>query len=293
LSNYKSSFFILLLLSLLSCDKKSGDLAGAVEDQTEQKPVARVGNKYLYPEDLIGITASGLSKKDSVEIIDRYINTWIKKQLLLSHVESSESFDAQAIEEKVREYRQTLMAYEFQKQYVESKLDSVVTEEEIKKYYQDHLQNFELKKNIVKGIYLKIPSNAPKLDKVSGLIRSENPVDLKELQSYALRFASSYSLGSSTWINFDVLVKESPFAAIANKVQFLKANKYSIETDGEFSYFLKISDYKTQDQVSPLGFVREQIKNIIINKRKVNLANELEDEVFSKARQGDSYDIYR
>jgi hypothetical protein len=293
LRNYKLSFFILFLLSLLSCDKKNQNLAGAVEEQTEQKPVARAGNTYLYPKDLVGITASGISKKDSLEIIDRYINTWIKKQLLLAYVNSSENFDAQAIEEKVREYRQTLMTYEFQKQYVQSKLDSVVTEEEIKKYYQEHLQNFELKKNIVKGIYLKIPSNAPKLDKVPGLIRSENPADLKELQSYALRFASSYSLGGSTWINFDMLVKESPFATVANKVQFLKANKYSSETDGGFTYFLKISDYKILDQTSPLGFVREQIKNIIINKRKVNLANELEDEVFSKARQGDSYDIYR
>lgn len=261
--------------------------------QSADGPVARVGNKYLNKAELVNIIPKGASPKDSLDIINRYISTWVKKQLLLNHVQSTKGIDQKAIEEKVDEYRQTLIAYELQKHYVQDKLDTLVTEEEIKKYYQEHLQNFELKRNIVKGIYLKVPSDAPRLEKLSALIKSNLPADGKELQSYALRFATSYSLETNTWVDFDVLVKDGLFASITNKVQFLKANKYAIDKDKEYTYFLKITDYKIQDQISPLEFVREQIKSIIINKRKVILANELEDEVFNKAKQGNHYDIYR
>ncbi|MEJ0030644.1 MAG: hypothetical protein WDO15_09865 [Bacteroidota bacterium] len=56
---------------------------------------------------------------------------------------------------------------------------------------------------------------------------------------------------------------------IPNKVQFLKSNPYYETSDAESMYFFKVDEYKISDNVSPMEFVRAEIKNIILNKRKV------------------------
>jgi hypothetical protein len=86
-------------------------------------------------------------------------------------------------------------------------------------------------------------------------------------------------------------VRNSPMAEIPNKVQFLKTNPlYEVE-DENYLYFLKVDEYRISDNVSPLEFVRDEITNIILNKRKVQLAKKLEDEVYSKALKEEEFEM--
>jgi hypothetical protein len=94
------------------------------------------------------------------------------------------------------------------------------------------------------------------------------------------------------WIEFDKLVVNSPMAEIPNKIQFLKTNPYYETSDSEHLYFLKIDNYKISDNVSPLEFVKEDIRNILLNKRKVELARALEDEVYENAVQQKNFEIF-
>ena len=94
-------------------------------------------------------------------------------------------------------------------------------------------------------------------------------------------------------MGFDELVKNSPLAEIPNKIQFLKPNPYYETSDNNFLYFLKVDSYRISDNVSPLEFVRDDIRNIILNKRKVDLAKKLEDEVYKEAQNDDDFEIYR
>ncbi len=84
----------------------------------------------------------------------------------------------------------------------------------------------------------------------------------------------------------------SPLAEIPNKVQFLRSYNYFETSDTEFLYFLKIDAYKMSDNVSPLEFVKQDIKNIILNKRKVELARKLEDEVYENAAKQNDFEIF-
>jgi hypothetical protein len=91
---------------------------------------------------------------------------------------------------------------------------------------------------------------------------------------------------------FDELVRNSPIAEIPNKVQFLKTNPYYETEDDNYLYFLKVDEYRISDNVSPLEFVRDEISNIILNKRKVELAKKLEDEVYNNALEQNDFEIY-
>ena len=74
---------LLVITSILS----SCDLFKIKDSQSEliseTPPVARVYDKYLYPEDLEGLTSEAINSSDSADIVDRYVQSWIKKQLLI------------------------------------------------------------------------------------------------------------------------------------------------------------------------------------------------------------------
>ena len=79
---------------------------------------------------------------------------------------------------------------------------------------------------------------------------------------------------------------------IPNKIQFLKENDYIESEDKDYLYFIKILEYKISDQISPLQFVKDEIENIIINKRKLKLSNQLEEKIYNQAKKNNDFKIY-
>lgn len=256
-----------------------------------RKPVARVNNVYLYQDELSGIIKPGITGEDSSAWAEAYINSWIRKQLLIKEASKKININEAELERKILDYRYSLIAYEFQSQYIRQHLDTVVGPQEIEEYYKRNIDNFILKQNIVRATYIKIPKNAPQPRKIKDLIFSTDPKDVEELKSYCLSFSVAYHLADSSWMIFDELVRNSPMEEIPNKVQFLKANPYYEDVDNNFLYFLKVIEYRISDNVSPLEFVRDEITSIILNKRKVELAKKLEDNVYNDALENEEFEI--
>lgn len=251
---------------------------------------ARVGNSVLNKADIANL---GSSREDSASVAEKFILNWIKKELLVQKATEEYNIDLSEIEQKVADYRYALISFEYQKFIIQQKLDTEVTEEEIAQYYEENKNSFILRQNILRGRYLKLNKEAQKIRAVKRWIKSERPKDKESLQEYAFQFADNYSLEDSTWLRFDDIIKNSPFSTITNKVQFLKSNRYVEEEDSLYLYLLKIYEYKISEEISPLEFVKDDIRNMIINKRKVALVKELENEIFEEAKKDEDYQIYR
>jgi len=279
--------FPVLLLSQ-SCDF----IRMKKEKSESRKPVARVNNTYLYQDELIGLTNSKTSKEDSVSRMMAYVDSWIRKQVLINEAMKNIDINEAEVERKVLEYRYSLIGYEYQNFYIKKHLNDSVSSEDIEEYYKAHLDNFILKQNIVRGAFIKVPKEAPRTKNIKELMSSRKEKDIEELRSYCLSFSSAYHLYDSSWIEFDKLAVNSPLAEIPNKIQFLKSTPYYETGDNQSLYFLKIDEYKISDNVSPLEFVKEDIKNIILNKRKVELAQKLEQEVYENAVTKKDFEIY-
>jgi len=282
-----TSFVFLFGCELLQVKSKEEN-KGLVEE-----PVARVNQDYLYKSDLEGIVVEGTSKDDSTTRVESYVKNWIREQLLIHEAKSKIDFDEADLERKVLNYRYTLIAYQYQAYYVNKHINKEVSEKEIELYYNANLDNFPLKQNIIRGKFIKLPIDAPKLNKVKKLILSSRKKDIEGLQEYCFANALNYTLVDSIWINYDDLVRGSPFAETPNTVQFLRNRRYAEVADSDFKYFLKISEYKKSDDIAPLEVVKDQIIDIIINKRKIALAENLEKEVYNEAKKQNSFEIYR
>lgn len=287
-----SRFLLCLLLSFLfvGCDfirmKKNG-----FGESENRDAVARVNNTFLYQDELMGIAALGSSKEDSAARVEAYIDSWIRKELLIQEAARKININEAEVERKILDYRYSIIAYEYQSYYIKQNLDTVFDESEIKAYYENNIDNFILKQNIVRATFIKVPKHAPKMNKLKDWIYSQDEEDRQSLKSYCLSFSVAYHISDSTWMIFDDLVRNSPLMEIPNKVQFLKSNPYFETEDENYLYFLKVDEYRISDNVSPLEFVTDEIKNIILNKRKVELAKKLEDEVYENALEDKDFEI--
>jgi hypothetical protein len=253
--------------------------------------VARVNNTFLYKDELSGIAAYGSTKEDSAARVEAYIDSWIRKELLIQEAARKININEAEVERKILDYRYSIIAYEYQSYYIKQNLDTVFDDSEIKTYYKNNVDNFILKQNIVRATFVKVPKNAPKINKLKDWVFSQDEDDKKSLKSYCLSFSVAYHIADSTWMIFDDLVRNSPLMEIPNKVQFLKANPNYETEDENYLYFLKVDEYRISDNVSPLEFVTDEIKNIILNKRKVELAKKLEDEVYENALEHKDFEI--
>lgn len=261
-------------------------------NNTKEQPIAQVYDARLMPADIKNLVAAGVSSEDSARIVGNYVETWAKTQLLYHEAAASAETDLNDIERRVSEYRYQLIAHAFLQQYINKNLDTVVTERQIREYYEANKANFELKKNIVKGLLLKISDLTPDKAKAYQWLRSQNRDDWEQLRSYALSYTQNPVISDTVWIPLADLIRNTPLQeVIKNEVQFLATRNYASATDGEYLYMLKIFDYKIADQTSPLDFVRESIRDIILNQRKMALQHQLEVSLLEKARRTDNYRV--
>ncbi|MCU0357028.1 MAG: peptidyl-prolyl cis-trans isomerase [Cyclobacteriaceae bacterium] len=256
-------------------------------------PVARVNQAYLYRDELAGIVSPGTSREDSIVRMESFINSWVRKQLLIQEAAKKININEAEIERKILDYRFSLIAYEYQTLYIKQNLDTAISTAEVEQYYKENLDNFILKQNIVRASFIKVPKTAPRTNKIKDLIFSTKDKDKAELKTYCLSFSTAYHLADSTWMVFDELVKNSPLAEIPNKVQFLKSNPYYETSDDAYLYFLKVEAYRISDNISPLEFVNADIRAIILNKRKVALARKLEEDVYNDAVNRREFELFK
>lgn len=274
------ALFPCCMLMLASC--RSG------QETQKEKPIARAGNYYLYPSDLAEITAGN---PDSVKAAKKYIENWLREMVLLIQAEKNLEENKKKFERMVENYHKSLITYQYESELVKQKLDTVVSDKEIEKYYQENKSNFELKDNIIKVIYVKVRKNAPKVDKVKEWYKSNLPKDKDALSSFCYQYAENFFIDENTWLLFDDVLKEIPIK-LYDKEQFLQNNRIIETQDSVFYYFVNIKGFMTKNSTSPLSFEKDNIRNIIINKRKVELIKKMRDDIYKEAVQNKLVEIF-
>ncbi|WP_226389534.1 peptidyl-prolyl cis-trans isomerase [Penaeicola halotolerans] len=291
-SNHLNRVIIIFITSILFSGCEFLNLKNKENPTEGRRALARVDDTYLFEDELEGLFPNSISADDSAGLTQRYVNTWVKKQLMIKEAASKIAFNEAELERKLLDYKYALMVYEYQKEYIQEQLSDAVTDEEIVQYYNDHKDNFILKQNIVRANFLKLDNKLRQRNQMERLLRSDKSSDKEKLKAESIRFANNYFLEDSTWINFDELAMNTPLINEPNKVGLLRGNKFIEVSDDNFTYYFKILQYKISDQESPLEFVKDEIRKIIINKRKVELAAKLENDVYNRAKENDDFEIF-
>lgn len=277
-----ATLLIMLFLSSCSYFKKQGP---------EAKPVAKVFDTYLYVTDLQGLVPKGSTKEDSLTIVKKYIDQWTHEQILIQQAENNLDKKQLDINKQLEDYKNSLIIYAYEQALVRQKLDTNVNDEEIQKYYDDNKKDFELKNDIVKIAYVKVAKNAPNMDKLKGWLTSTDPKDRDKLAKYCYQFAQNFFLNDDVWLMFDDVLKEIPIQT-ANPDLFLQNNRFVQIADSSNVYFLGIKGYMIKNSTSPLSFEKENIRKILLNKRKMDLIEDMKKNLYDQAVSHNNITVY-
>lgn len=275
---------VLLTVLLTACNTSGGKSSNRIA-------IARANGSYLYLDNVRDIVPSGASSKDSLDLINRHIDNWLHETLEIQKAEENLTDEQKDVESKLLAYRNSLITYTYEKELVKQRLDTIITNEEVENYYNSNKGNFELKDNIIKVIYVKVNKDAPGVKDLKKWYKSGKMKERELLADYCHQFAENFYLNDDSWLLFDDLLKEVPIQTY-NKKSFLKHNRLVEVSDSLYLYFLNIKGFKIQNSLSPLSFEEKNIKNIILNKRKLHLINQMKEDIYNDAANNNKIEIY-
>jgi len=220
--------------------------------------------------------------EDSTFFIERYMNLWIRKQLMIYHSEINLSSDLLNYEAQIADYRSSLLIYAYQQELINQNFDTSITINEISDYYNQYREKFKLVKNIFMGRYIVVDKSAPKSKKLKKWYKSNKPDDIKSLTDYCHQFAKEYYLSDSSWQYFSSINNKLP-KFITEEEYFLENTKGVWFEDQQYRHYIYIKNYQIKGSISPLSLEREKIRNVLLNKNKIQYLKQLEDELYQNA----------
>lgn len=255
-------------------------------------PVARAGEKILYYDQIPEIYRNTKSPEDSIVSINDYINSWARRELLYARaVENLSPEYKNDIESQLLDTKVNLYIYHYQHQMMLEKMDTIVSDSEIEQFYASNPDRFKLNTSIVKALFIKIPAEAPNIDRVRVWYRANDPESLRQLESYCFQFAEKFDDFGEEWISFDKLAVELP-TEIINPDEFLKRYTYYETKDSSSVYFIAIRDYRLRSSLAPYEYVKDDIKSIILNNRRFEFLKKLENDIYNDAINSNIFKKY-
>ncbi|QAA81132.1 peptidyl-prolyl cis-trans isomerase [Aequorivita sp. H23M31] len=275
--------YIALAFLLVSC--------GYFEKEPQEDVVARVNDDYLYESDIQKLVSENTSPEDSTLIVNNYITRWATQKLLIGQAKINLSGDQlDRFDRLVEEYKNDLLTDAYKNVIVGQQLDSAIGENEYKTYYEENIDNFKLNHSLLKMRFVQLPENYEGLKTVKEKFTRYDKKDKEALNGHTFQFISS-NLNDSVWIKKEVLLDALPILKTA-KDEVLKKSNFSQLQDSLGVYLVKIEDVLYPNDVAPLPYIKPTLKQIILNKRKLELIRKLETDITRDAIEHNKFEIY-
>lgn len=255
---------------------------GQEHNHKGKTPLVEVSGEFLYKEDLQAALLLNISKDDSVLFAEHYIRNWIEDALLFDKAEGNIP-DNDKISKLVENYRRALIMHTYQEELVNQKLANDISEEEINAYYEKNKELFRLDNPLVKGLFIKVPLSSPDLGNVRVWYRKNNQDVIEKLEKYSLRNAVSYDYFYDRWTSVPDVAAKIPLKVLDTDANYLDKNRNVEVKDTAFCYFLHIEDFLGKDKQKPLDFARDEIKEILINLKRVEFINKVKEDLYQRA----------
>jgi protein subunit release factor A len=210
-----------------------------------------------------------------------YVRNWVTQHLLLEKAEVNLSAEQLDVSDKLEEYRQSLLIYQYQREYIRQQMDTTVTDTELAEYYEANKDNFKLKDNIARMLFVRLPNNSKDVKKVMKLCQSDKEEDREELNAFCQQHAIKFMLMDEKWNIFNDVMLEIPEGLAGQPNALFRTGTVEV-SDSTGHYILSIKEIKARNEVAPLEFEAASIKGIILNKRKIDLVKSLEQQIFDE-----------
>lgn len=262
--------------------------AESSEEETDQV-LAKVGSKSLYITDMEGMFPEGMSGQDSSMIIEAFVGRWVREAAILNEAERNIPPDMD-INNLVRNYRASLIRTNYEKILVEQLLDSVITQEELNTFYEENQLLYELETPIVRCHFIKVPIPTPEGGQLRALWNQDASTALPELLAYSDKYAELALLNDSLWYSVDEVAAQLPEGTltsgnIGSKREFTQKGEHH-------QYYFRLFELKKRKEIAPLSYVESQARKVILHKRKLQLVEEVKEDIYQRELRDKNIEVY-
>ncbi len=252
--------------------------------------IATAGGHELYASDIASLIEPGLPEKDSLAALQSIVDTWVRKEIKTAAAEAALSGHGDDIEEMVAQYRGALLTYRYEQEWLADRLDTAVTTTQIREYYDANRDGFRLAGPIVKARIARIPAGLRQSRKLEEMFRSDREEDRSDFLNICQKNQYRTDDFSAEWTDFSIVIRQIPFPQ-SNFDDFLRTRKYYEVEDDQYKYMMAIDSYRPTGDYSPMERETGNIRKIILNKRRQALLGQLEDSLYTSARDNRSFEI--
>ena len=264
----------LFLLFLISCD---------FNKKSDNNYIARVGEEFLNYSYLNDQIPKNISIEDSVELANKIISEWATSKLLLQNAQNNlNDNEKESMDEKSKKYRENLILSDYKNKISKNNPDTVVTDNEIKVFFENNSKNFTLYNEIIQGRYLKLNKNNFNINEIKRRFNRFNVVDRYFFDSISIQLLN-YSFNDSTWINKNLFFNKIPTLNNSEIQRIVKNNLFYIKEDSLALYLIKINKYKKANDYAPLDYIYERIRELISNRKRIDYLIKIEKELIEDA----------
>ena len=279
----KIAFNIVLCCLMVSCNKFIPDDNGII---------ARIGSKYLHINDLKSELSNYRDKTDSLIKLKSLIDSWALNELLIQQAKLnlSES-DIFKLEVLVNNYRRDLYSNTYIKSAVSKSLDTLINNFEIQNFLENNQDLFILKAPLFQVRYIHLPPDNVDQSEIQRSFQRFNDFDIKFLDSLSFQFYS-YILSDSIWIDKSNLTSQVTFLNQKNFNTYIRKSKFFKIEDTLGVYLFYVKDFLKKGDIAPNTIFKPTIKNIILNRRKLDFIKKFEKDILQDAIKSKKFEVY-
>ncbi|MBD1259108.1 peptidyl-prolyl cis-trans isomerase [Maribacter polysiphoniae] len=277
--------WVVLVLLGMSCNS-------LLKDHSDQEPIARVGELYLYKDDIAPLFTENMSKADSISFVTDYINNWASKQLLLSKAKINLSEEKLAeFDALVKTYRTDLYTRAYKEALVQQGSDTVISQSQLESFYEKEKENFKLKEKLISLRFIHLPPQFMDKETVADKLKSFKEADIEYLDSIGVQF-KKLNFNDSIWVSASRVQEEIPPLTLENQDRYLKKSQFFELQDSLGVYLAKITGVLDVNDIAPLSYIEPSIRQVLLNRRKLDYIRKLETEIIDEAIKEKEFEVY-
>lgn len=272
---------LIILLVIGACTPDTPELDAHI--------VAKIGNAELTENELDAHVPDYYSGEDSAEVAARYIQKWIEIQLLYQKA-LEELKDSVEIAQKIQEYRMRLFIHAYEEDFISRHLDTLISYSDVNAYYKEHMSEFLLNVPVVKAHYMIMERNTGTYYRERYKIRHSDP-DNMDLLYDACKGTNKEIVEIKEWLPLHTLLNRINYSEEID-INQLETSRYIEAEDSLNRHLVKVNDIRKVGDTVPLGLISKKIVQILLNKRKQQLMDELKKDLFENAKSRKEFVIH-
>jgi len=259
--------------------------------QSRRDVLARIGKDVLYKSEVAKLVPPGTTPEDSAYMVDQYVQSWALARLKTLKAMEQLTPDERDISKEIESFRNDLLSFRYEKMFMESRIDTAVSPEQVKAYYEEHPQSFKYDYSVVRARFIVINVHSPYYNNIKELYKSKDEDKVAELADLSRSYAERYEDYGGRCVSIPQLATDVGMMVSDLEEIAAKQNYYILEGEQKNTLIFIVERYAPQT-LTPIDYNEEKIKDAIISIRKQEILSKLEQDLLKEALENKKLQRY-